>query len=631
MNLQTTKRYVCVTGMMLALATPLAAQNKTVITVQSGRDPDDSLSYTCVNNPDGLSTLRRAIVQARTTAGPVEIRFDIPATAMEGYDAQLGIWKIQLFNTTRTQAFRPLTGNITIDGSSQPGGRAKGPKIVLFGPGTGMKEGLILGENATQNQNVIRGLAFQNLRTAIYINSDQNLVENCWFGLDDAGERPLLRGNNPQNGSGSDGVALQTGADQNEIRNNHFLGLSGVSAALRGSSNHFHHNFIGTRADGRVTEKVTDPSLIGSPVDWLGGSGISVAGTDHLIENNVIAGVRIQVSQWSLQADSIRVSGTRHVVRDNRIGLDGANAVIGVCGRGIYLSDSPKGLTIQGNQIQNPELSALSLNGALYDANTLRGNVIRRSRAWPQVDGMAAPEDAIQAGKGLPQAFLNFKPARVTSIVGTKVTGTSGLNSPCPNGVIELFLGTANPAEARQSLAVVTADAQGNWTATLPRPLVAGEGIRTTSTTAQWGTIANMSAGTTTALSEFYTPSIPQTEPKIAVAEPANKNLISGKSKRSFGTVKIGRKSVAKTFTIRNTGNAHLSGIKVSKTGKHAKDFVVGKPGKTLVNPGTTTTFKVVFKPRAKGVRNAVIRIQSNDKTKNPFTISITGKGVKSK
>jgi hypothetical protein len=610
-------------GMMLALATPLAAQATTVITVKSGQDPDDSLSYTCLSNPDGLSTLRRAIVQARNTAGPVEIRFDIPASAVEGYNAQLGIWKIQLFNTTRTQAFRQLTGNITIDGTSQPGGRANGPKIVLVGPGTGMKEGLILGENATQHQNVVRGLAFQNLRTAIYINSDQNLVEQCWFGLDDAGVRPLLRDNNPQNGSGSDGVVLQAGADQNEIRNNYFLGLNGVSAALRGAFNHFHNNFIGTRADGRVTEKVTDPSLIGSPVDWLGGSGISVADTDHLIEDNVIAGVRIQISQWSLQADSIRVSGSRHVVRNNRIGLDGTNAVIGVCGRGIYLSDSPKSLTIQGNQIHHPELSAISLNGSLYDGNTLRGNVIRKSRAWPEVDGMAAPEDAIQLGKGLPQALLNFKPARVTSIIGTAVTGTSGLDSFCPNGVIELFLGTENPVDARQSLAVVTADAQGNWTATLPRPLAAGEGIRTTSTTAQWGTIANLSAGTTTGLSEFYRP----TAPEIAVEQPANKGLVSGKSKRSFGTVKVGKKGAAKTFTIRNVGTADLSGIKVSRAGKHKKDFVVGKPGKALLSPGASTTFKVTFKPRAKGVRNAVIRIKSNDKHKSPFTIITSGKG----
>jgi hypothetical protein len=625
MKMQTIRGLSCAIGVSMALAIPLEADVATVITVQSGRDPDDSLSYTCLSNPDGLSTLRRAIVQARNTAAPVEIRFDIPATAEEGYDAQLGIWRLQLFNTTRTQVFRQLTGNITIDGGSQPGGRTVGPKIVIIGPGSGMKEGLILGENALQHQNVVRSLAFQNLRTAIYVNSDDNLIENCWFGLDDAGIRPMLRNNNPQEGSGSDGVALLAGADRNEIRNNCFLGMNGVAAALRGTANHFHHNFVGTRADGTVTEKVTDPALIGSPVDWLGGSGISVSDSDNVIEDNVIAGVRIQISQWSLQADAIRVSGIRHVIRRNRIGLDGNNATIGVCGRGIYLSDGPKNLLIEGNRIIQPELSAISLNGILYDSNTLRGNVIRKSRAWPEVEGMANPENAIQVGKSLPLSFLNFKPARVTSIHGTVVTGTSGVDSFCPNGVIELFLDTGNPVEARESLAVVTADAQGNWTATLPRALAAGDGIRTTSTTAQWGTITNMGAGTTTGLSEFY----PPTAPEIAVEQPVKKGLVDGKSKRAFGIVKVGKAGLAKSFTIRNVGTANLSGIKVTGVGKHAKDFVIGKAGKKLLLPGASTTFKVVFKPQAKGIRKAEIRISSNDTNENPFNIAISGQGVR--
>jgi len=51
---------------------------------------------------------------------------------------------------------------------------------------------------------------------------------------------------------------------------------------------------------------------------------------------------------------------------------------------------------------------------------------------------------------------------------------------------------------------VVTANAQGNWSATLATPLAEGQGLRTTSTTAQYNTIPNMSAGTTTGLSELY-------------------------------------------------------------------------------------------------------------------------------
>jgi hypothetical protein len=97
-------------------------------------------------------------------------------------------------------------------------------------------------------------------------------------------------------------------------------------------------------------------------------------------------------------------------------------------------------------------------------------------------------------------------PAQVTLIDDVTVQGTAGVNSPCPNCVIELFLDDNDGVvEALASLAVVTADAQGNWTATLSEPLADNHGIRTTSTTAQYNTIANMSAGTTTGLSMRYT------------------------------------------------------------------------------------------------------------------------------
>ena len=488
-----------------AQATPVQnAIFATTITVNSGTDPDESQSKTCLT--DTPCTLRRAIVQARlATSRPVRINFNIPAEAAHGYDAAQQLWRIQVYNTTQTSIFRRLNGDITIDGSTQPGGRTTGPKIVIVGPGTGTKDGLIVGDMAGNDNIIIRGLGFQNLRTSIYVNTDHNLIVNNWFGLNDAGTAPLLRSANPQNGSGSDGVALITGADYNEIKNNYFLGLNGVAAAIRGTHNTFSGNFIGTRADGRVTEKKTDPSLICTPEDWLGGSGISVADSDNTIEDNVFAGIRIQISQWSLQADSIRVSGQRQTIRNNRIGRDGANTAIGVCGRGIYLSDGPKTLTIQGNQIVEAELSAISLNGALYDANTLRSNVILKTKAWPHLEGASRPESAIQVNPSLPDPFEAFRPARVTQISGVTIQGTAGANSPCPNCVIELFRDdTDNITETLASLAVVTANAQGNWSATLATPLAEGQGLRTTSTTAQYNTIPNMSAGTTTGLSELY-------------------------------------------------------------------------------------------------------------------------------
>jgi len=158
------------------------AEPATIITVTSGTDPDDSRSYTCYSGPSVRTpcTLRRAIIEATDddTARPVLIKFDIPKDSAEGYDSDLGIWKINLHTTTDLSVFRVyLNGDITIDGTTQPGGRNSGPKIILVGPGTGNRDGIKIGETQFQNNNVIRGLGFQNFVTHIYVNSDNNLIE----------------------------------------------------------------------------------------------------------------------------------------------------------------------------------------------------------------------------------------------------------------------------------------------------------------------------------------------------------------------------------------------------------------------------------------------------------------------
>ena len=87
------------------------------------------------------------------------------------------------------------------------------------------------------------------------------------------------------------------------------------------------------------------------------------------------------------------------------------------------------------------------------------------------------------------------------------------------------------------------------------------------------------------------------------------------------------KKAVSKTFTIRNTGSAKLTKLAVTINGRHAKDFIVGKPRKASLPPGGSTTFKVTFKPLVAGTRKAAIHIRSNDANENPFDIKLTGKG----
>jgi hypothetical protein len=60
--------------------------------------------------------------------------------------------------------------------------------------------------------------------------------------------------------------------------------------------------------------------------------------------------------------------------------------------------------------------------------------------------------------------------------------------------------------EALESLGTATANSNGRWSLTLPFELEGDQGIRTTSTSAQFNTIPGLSAGTTTKLSVLYAP-----------------------------------------------------------------------------------------------------------------------------
>jgi hypothetical protein len=489
-------------GSFRAQASTQNAVYATTITVTSTTDPSTSDSTTCSTSP---CTLRRAVIQARGATKPVLIQFDIP-TSDAGYNSSLHIWKIQFsgISSNGGAALRYLNGQITIDGSTQTGGRTSGPKIILVGDGTGQHDGIKLGETATQNSNVIRGLGFQNFKTHMYINSASNTVENNWFGLSDDGTGIVLRGGGEDDGSGNTGVSVSANVSNNVIQNNVFTGLAGVAAAINGDDTTFSGNYIGTTAAGTVPAMQTC-----SAVDWLGGSGISLSGDGNLVENNIIAGIRIAVEPPTIQADSIRMSGDHHIIRNNKIGLDFANTEIGVCGRGIILQAGTEFNQITSNTIVKPGLSAISLNDtspvSTSDANTLRSNVIKKYTAWGEIEGNPSPEDAIQVTKNMPAAFRNFKPAKVTKIDGKTVSGTSGTASACPNCIVEIFLEDRDTVnEALKSLAVVTANASGNWTATIPAALTTTQALRTTSTTAAYNTITGMYAGTTTGLSELY-------------------------------------------------------------------------------------------------------------------------------
>lgn len=117
--------------------------------------------------------------------------------------------------------------------------------------------------------------------------------------------------------------------------------------------------------------------------------------------------------------------------------------------------------------------------------------------------------------------------------------------------------------------------------------------------------------------------------PEISVSLPKHRELEDGVSKENFGNVKVGKTSRTRIFTIKNTGKANLTGLSLKKDGPDKSEFTLTNLSKKTLSPGKSTTFKVIFKPVAKGSRIAGIHIVSNDKDENPFDIKLSGSGIK--
>jgi hypothetical protein len=117
------------------------------------------------------------------------------------------------------------------------------------------------------------------------------------------------------------------------------------------------------------------------------------------------------------------------------------------------------------------------------------------------------------------------------------------------------------------------------------------------------------------------------TGPEIAVEQPLNTNIPDGGSK-GFGSVAVG--AVADlVFTIKNTGNANLTGLGITIDGLDATRFTVVTTATAPVSgPLGTTTFTIRYTPLVAGPQTAILHIANNDGDENPFDIVLTGIGT---
>ncbi|MEQ1932815.1 MAG: choice-of-anchor D domain-containing protein [Fimbriimonadaceae bacterium] len=118
--------------------------------------------------------------------------------------------------------------------------------------------------------------------------------------------------------------------------------------------------------------------------------------------------------------------------------------------------------------------------------------------------------------------------------------------------------------------------------------------------------------------------------PDIAVEHPSGLGLLDGTHGIDFGSATVGGSSVVKTFTIRNSGTADLTGLAITKDGTNPGDFTVSALSATSIPVGgSALTFTVAFAPSTTGSRSAAIHISSNvTGSKSSFDIVLMGTGA---
>ncbi len=100
-----------------------------------------------------------------------------------------------------------------------------------------------------------------------------------------------------------------------------------------------------------------------------------------------------------------------------------------------------------------------------------------------------------------------------------------------------------------------------------------------------------------------------------------------------FGSTAVAGGTVARTFTISNSGTAvlNLTGTpRVSLSGSSAFIVTAQPAAATVAAGGGTLSFQVTYDPAAAGASSATVSIASNDADENPFTFSISGEATES-
>ncbi len=115
--------------------------------------------------------------------------------------------------------------------------------------------------------------------------------------------------------------------------------------------------------------------------------------------------------------------------------------------------------------------------------------------------------------------------------------------------------------------------------------------------------------------------------PEISVDSPLGTEMVSGVSTVSYGGVGVTLTS-SRSFTVRNDGGAELNHLNVMVTGADANEFRVQSPPAASIPSGATSSFNLIFAPTSPGLKQANLRIASNDADESIFQLVVTGSGL---
>jgi protocatechuate 3,4-dioxygenase beta subunit len=309
-------------------------------------------------NDSGLGSLRFAVQQASAVPG-THVTFNIPGTAP---------FLINLASEI------DVTGSIVIDGTSQPG-YSGSPIVELIGASPNLGNGKIAIQiTFTAGGTTIKGLSIVNSLFGIAVNSENNIIQGNYIGVDTTGTGSspapnrfgIEPGNNNLIGGGS-------GSERNVIAGN-TVDIDG------GTGNIITGNYIGTAADGATTLGRGEANLghlntfTNNVVTFvlLGGSG-------NLVKNNLIGldatgTIARPTNDFGIQ---VAASGVGNRISENRIF---AHSALGIkLGNGFGstpLPNDPQDRDHGANQQQNyPVLtSAVSANGSTTVVGTLNSS-----------------------------------------------------------------------------------------------------------------------------------------------------------------------------------------------------------------------------------------------------------------